>query len=177
MPAPVLPVIMTAPPMISVTPTTLPVPVSIAASTVTYAQILQSLGTFVYGGEFIYMYSPSYTQVGQPMAYNHFDANGNAITSYLPFVIDPFQSQSAVYYETNPTEVVLDGFSALSFTLQANNSLYFKTFTLVTADPYFLNETNLDEFQKLEEAQGIKFFDDYCNYLIDSEDGTTQGTN
>lgn len=137
----------------------------------TYNQILQSLGVNVYGAEFIYVYGDTYTQISQPMTYNHFDSNGNSITSILPFSVDPYQSQTAKYYETNPDEVVLDGFSSLAFNLSPNSTLYFKMFALVNSNSLYLDETNLNAFQEYE-LREVKFFDDFCNYLIDKEDAT-----
>lgn len=145
---------------------------NITSNTVTYAQILSSLGTFVYGGEFIYMATNTYTQISQPFKYLHFDANGNQIVTYLPFAIDPYQSQPSIYFETNPDEIVLDGFSSLTFNLEPNNVVYFKTFVLVTSMTGFLDDIEQTNFQNLEQAEGVKFFDDFCNYLIDEEDGT-----
>lgn len=145
---------------------------SVTSNTVTYSQILSSLGTFVYGGEFIYMSTTSYTQISQPFKYLHFDSNGNQITTYLPFAVDPYQSQPSIYFETNPDEIVLDGFSSLTFNLLPSTTIFFKTFVLVNSMTGFLDDNNPSNFQVLEQAEGVKFFDDFCNYLIDEEDGT-----
>ena len=168
---PISPTISTSTPMITVTPfTTTGVTATITTPVVSYNQILASLGTFVYGGEFIYLYSNSLQQIGKPFGYSHFDANGNKINTYLPFTIDPYQFQNAKYYETNPDEVVLDGFSSLSFLFGAGNTLFFKIFTLVEANTLYANNLHPDEFQDLQERMGNDFFQDYCNYLIDVED-------
>jgi len=138
-------------PIVTVSPNITSSPTSVFSSNVTYDQILQSLGSFVYGSEFIYLATTTYTQIGQPMKYLHFDANGNQAQTYLPFAVDPYQSQPAIYYETNSDEIILDGFSSLTFNLEPNITVYFKT---------------------LEKTEGVKFFEDYCNYLIDEEDAT-----
>ena len=165
------PVITTTTPVVTVTPTlTTGLSASVTSTVVSYNQILQSLGTYVYGGEFIYIFSTDIQQIQQNFKYNHFDSNGNAVATYLPFVVDPMQTQSSLYYETNPDEIVLDGFSALAFILNAGNTLYFKIFTLVEANTLYLNELNPDEFQKANESMGLDFFNDFCNYLIDEED-------
>lgn len=143
-----------------------------ASGNVTYSQILASLGTMVYGAEFIYLSSDSYTQVAQTFQYLHFDSNGNQIVTYLPFVIDPYQNQPAIYYETNEDEIVLDGFSSLTFSLEPNKIVYFKAFTLVESNSLQLNDLHNDAFQDVEEAEGVQFFKDFCNYLIDEEDAT-----
>lgn len=163
-----------SPPIVSVVTPTITTSsfASVVSNTVTYNQILASLGTFVYGSEFIYMATNTYTQISQPFQYLHFDANGNQITTYLPFAIDPYQSQPSIYFETNPDEVTLDGFSSLTFTLEPNNVIYFKTFVLVTSDSGFLDDLHPSNFQQVEKAEGVKFFDDFCNYLIDEEDAT-----
>lgn len=145
---------------------------NISSPTISYNQILQSLGTFVYGAEFIYIYTSSYVQLGQDFKYLHFDANGNQIVTYLTIGIDPYQDQSATYYETNPEEIVLDGFSSLTFNLLPNQTVFFKTFVTVDSISGYLNEFNPDNFQQVEKAEGVKFFDDFCNYLIDEEDAT-----
>lgn len=165
------PVITTTSPIVTVSPVlTTGATASISSPVVSYNQILQSLGTYVYGGEFIYLYSTNIQQVAVPFGYSHFDANGNKVVTYLPFKIDPFQQQGANYFETNPDEVVLDGFSSLAFVLKSGNTLYFKIFTLVEANTLYLNNLHPDEFEKMAESIGADFFNDYCNYLIDSED-------
>lgn len=145
---------------------------NVTSNTVTYNQILESLGTYVYGSEFIYIYTNSYTQLGQDFQYLHFDANGNQIVTYLTIGVDPYQNQSAIYYETNPEEVILDGFSSLTFNLLPNSVVYFKTFVTVDSMGGYLNEIHDDNFQNVEKAEGVKFFNDFCNYLIDEEDAT-----
>lgn len=159
-------------PIVTISPAITPSPTSVFSTNVTYEQILQSLGTMVYGTEFIYLATTTYTQIGQPMKYLHFDANGNQIQTYLPFAVDPYQSQPSIFYETNSDEIVLDGFSSLTFNLEPNITVYFKTFTLVQSESLMLNSLHEDNFQDVEKAEGVKFFDDYCNYLIDEEDAT-----
>jgi hypothetical protein len=162
-----------SPPIVSITPN-----VSVGSYTtvdtgsgVSYAQILQSLGTMVYGAEFIYVYSSSYTQIAQAYQYLHFDANGNQAQTYLPFAVDPYQNQPALYYETNSDEIVFDGFSSLTFNLMPNATIYFKAYFDVVSNSLLLNKLHKDSFQEIEATEGVKFFDDYCNYLIDEPNG------
>lgn len=150
---------------------------SVSSPQVTYSQILASLGTMVYGGEFIYLASDTFQQVGQIFSYVHFNSNGDRIETSLPFTIDPYQDQATIYYETNPKEIILDGFSSLSFTLNANSTLYFKIYTVVSSMSMRLNELHYDNFQDLERIQGFGFYNEFCNYLIDEEDVNTEGVN
>ena len=166
-------------PIVSITPSTSVGSFSniTPAGGVSYSQILASLGTMVYGSEFIYLASDTFQQVGQIFAYAHFNANGDRIETSLPFTIDPYQDQPSIYYETNPKEIILDGFSSLSFTLNANSILYFKIYTNVSSMSMRLNELHYDNFQDLENIQGFGFYNEFCNYLIDEQDVNTQGVN
>lgn len=140
---------------------------------VSYSQFLKSLGTYNYGAEFFYLSATNYPQIGQPFYYNHFDANGNSVTTFLPFAVDPYQSQPSLYYEVEPDQIILTGLSSMQFILFAGNTVYFKFFATIA---YLGNE--LDDlgyfrgdnaFEEFEAEQGIKFFQDYCNYIIDKE--------
>jgi hypothetical protein len=154
--AAITPVITTSSPMISIT-----------SDNVTYEQILQSLGTNVYGVMFIYLSAESFSQISVPFNYFHFDANGNQMQTYLPFNVDPYQKLPSKYYNTDKEEIILDGFSSLTFPLEPSSVLYFKTFVEVDSNSMMLDAISPNAFTQMEETQGIKFFDDFCNYIID----------
>jgi hypothetical protein len=139
-------------------------------SGVTYNQILASLGSMVYGAELIYIYGASNQQIAQPFYYIHTNVDGIADQKYLPFSIDPNQSQTAIYYETNKMEIVFDGLSSLTFDLLANSTVYLKFYSEVkaTRDLLDLHYNNL--FVQVENMEGVKFFHDFKDYLIDKED-------
>jgi len=139
-------------------------------SGVTYDQILASLGSMVYGAELIYIYGSSNQQIAQPFNYTHTSVNGNADQKYLPFSIDPNQSQTALYYETNKMEVVFDGLSSLTFDLLPNSTVYLKFYTEVKANRDLLDLHYSNLFVQVEDMEGVKFFHDFKDYLIDKED-------
>jgi hypothetical protein len=148
-------------------------PLQVTGTGVTYAQFLQSLGKYNYGAEFFYMSATSYQQIGQPVYYNYFDANGNSVTTFLPFAVDPYQSQPSIFYETESDQIILTGLSSLQFEVFSGNTIYFKFYATIT---YLGNElddrglpTGDNTFEEIEKIEGIKFFDDYCNYLIDND--------
>lgn len=152
-------------PMVSAVPPTS----SISTPTITYNQLMNSLGTYNYGSEFFYLSANSYKQIGQPFFYTHFDAAGNQMSTYLPFAIDPYQDQSSIYYETRPDEIIFDGFASLTFVLYAQELVYFKMFAIVEYVGGDLEQFGENNFETLEKAEGVKIFEDYCNYLIDQE--------
>jgi hypothetical protein len=150
-------------PVISVTSSS----ISVTGVGITYQQFLASLGTFNYGTEFIYMSASNYQQITQAIQYFHFDSNGNQVQAYLPFVTDPYQFQPSIYYETEKDEIIFDGFSSLTFSLIAKSIVYIKFYVEIIYMAGALDGKNGSPFQKLEETEGVKFFDDYCNYIID----------
>ena len=152
-------------PMVSVVPPSS----SVSTPTITYSQLMQSLGTYVYGSEFFYLSSTTFKQINQPFFYTHFDAAGNQVSSYLAFAVDPYQQLPAIYYETRPNEIIFDGFSSLTFDLYAQELVFFKMFALIEYMGGDLEEFGDNNFEELENAEGVKIFDDYCNYLIDQE--------
>ena len=150
-------------PVISVVPSS----VLVTGQGITYQQFLNSLGTYDYGTEFVYMSATTYQQITQAINYLHFDSNGNQVQAYLPFTTDPYQFQPAIYYQTEIDEIVFDGFSSFTFNLLAGELVYLKYFVEVRYMAGALDAANGSPFQQLEEMEGIKFFDDYCNYIID----------
>jgi hypothetical protein len=145
-------------------------PYSIVGTGITYAQFLQSLGSYSYGAEYFYLSTTSYQQIGQPFFYNHFDANGNSISTFLPFSVDPYQAQPSIFYETEPDQIILTGLSSLQFNLFSQNTIFFKFFAQVTYMGNELDDKNSNSgdnlFEEIEKNEGISFFDDYCNYII-----------
>lgn len=148
-------------------------PVQVTSSGITYSQFLKSLGTYNYGAEYFYLFASTYPEIGQPVFYNHFDANGNSVSTFLPFAVDPYQSQPALFYETEPDQIILTGLSSLSFNVYANKTVIFKFFATITYIGNELDDRNLpngdNTFEEIERVEGVSFFDDYCNYLIDNE--------
>lgn len=140
---------------------------SISSPNISYDQLINSLGTYNYGSDFLYLASTTLKQINQPFFYTHFDAAGNQISTYLAFAVDPYQNLPSIYYETNPDEIIFDGFSSLTFDLYAREVVYFKMFALIEYMAGDLEQFGDNAFEELEKAEGIKIFDDYCNYLID----------
>ena len=140
---------------------------------ITYEQFLQSLGKYNYGVNFFYLSASTYQEIGQPVLYNHFDANGNSISTILPFFVDPYQSQPSLYYEVESSQIILTNLSSIQFDVFANKTVFFKFFATISYlgnqfdDMGFIGGDNA--FEEFEQRQGISFFADYCDYLIDNK--------
>lgn len=161
---PVSPTIINAPAGLSVT-----CPFVIGG--VTYQQILQSLGTYVYGANFIYLAATNYSEINQAVFYNHFNAFGESVSESLPFQTDPYQSQPSIYYQGDEETLVFDGFSSMTFLVQPNSTIFLKFYMTISyvGSPLEMSEKNA--FKMFEESEGLNFFDEYCDYLIDDETG------
>ena len=147
-------------------------PIQTSPAGITYSQFLQSLGKYNYGVEYFYIFASTIQEIGQPVYYNHFDANGNSVTTYLPFAVDPYQARPALFYETESDQIILTGLSSLQFIVYANKTIYLKFFATITYLGNELDDKNSfsgdNLFEELEKVEGVDFFDDYCNYLIDN---------
>jgi hypothetical protein len=142
---------------------------SISTPNISYNQLINSLGTYNYGSQFLYLSATTFKQIGQPFGYTHLDANGMQMSTFLPFAIDPYQELPAIYYETRPDEIIFDGMSSLTFVLYAQELVYFKMFALIEYMAGDLEKFGDNAFQEFEKVEGINIFEDYCNYLIDEE--------
>lgn len=156
-------------PAITSTTAALSITCPFAIGGTTYQQILQSMGSYVYGSNFIYIAASTYSEITQAVFYNHFNAAGNQVQTYLPFSVDPYQLQPTLYYQTDEEDIVFDGFSSMTINISQNSIVYLKFYMTISYMASALDAYSDDAFRKLEKIQGIDFFDGYCNYLIDSE--------
>lgn len=146
-------------------------PLQVLGNGVSYEQFLQSLGKYNYGAEFFYVSATSYKQIQQVINYVNKDANGNEVATGLPFTVDPYQSQPSIFYETDPEQIVFGGLTSLTFDILPQENVYFKFFATIAYLGNELDDKNSpngdNAFEQLEKEEGISFFSDYCNYIID----------
>jgi len=149
------------------------IPIDVTTGTqLTYEQITTSISTNNYSTNFFYAQSVSCNQVGQVFTYNDTDIAGNGTVNALPFTIDPYQKQCAVYYYPPENLVTFNGTSSLNFTMLADTTLNLKVFSSSTSPSQILDEISGykdNAFTEIEAAMGSDVFTDYCNYLIDNE--------
>jgi hypothetical protein len=138
----------------------------------TYEQIVESISTNNYGSNFFYAQSGNCAQVSQVNTYIDNDIAGNGTVIALPFTLDPYQAQCAVYYYPPENLVTFNGTSSLNFTILAETTLNLKVFSSSTSPSQILDEITGykdNTFTEVEQALGSDVFTDYCNYLIDTE--------
>lgn len=138
----------------------------------TYEAIVQSISTNNYSANFIYVQSLNCNQVGQVFTYYENDIAGNAVVSAMPFTLDPYQSQCAIYFYPPEDSVVFSGESALTFSVLPQTTMNLKMFASTKSDSLILDdsgELKTSTFVEVAENLGSDVFSDYCNYLIDNE--------
>ena len=130
---------------------------------VTYNQIKQSFGSYVYNIESLYIYTPNINQIIGVIQYQRFDATGQQEFFNIPTVLDPYQLETAlnVNLTTSDTMFILNGNSSFSTTILPNTYIQLKITTKRITNSF---GKNLDAFKEMERIFGKpNFFDNYGN--------------
>ena len=86
---------------------------------VSYGEINNSIGTYVYGMISLYMNASSFDQFNNNIQVVTVDSNGNAKQTSLILPIDPFQSAPSYLLDLKDKGVVVDGNTFFQITLNA----------------------------------------------------------
>jgi hypothetical protein len=141
-----------------------PPAVSATASNVTYGEIRQSLGDYVYCVKKLYLFSNNLRQLAGLVKYQHYNVNGNIVVESLTPTIDPYQTQASLFYDTADKSVILDGQSSLNTNLLPNTFIKIEFFTTRVAKRDYLDAIlpSANNFKQLETAMGqFSFFEDW----------------
>jgi len=140
--------------------------ITVSLTNVSYEQVKNSLGDFVYFVDTVYIAATNYAQVTGVATFTHYDANGNQRYVSLTPTVDPYQSQPAIYYDLKNYKVIFDGNSEVSFYMLPNTLLQLTFYSERISkedwlDLYHIN--NFLEWEKIQEEP--KFFDGYCDTI------------
>jgi hypothetical protein len=142
-----------------------PASVTITGANTTYTEFKNSLGTFFYLIETIYLYSLTGQQINQVMLYTKYDGNGNRIYLNMTPTLDPWQDSNAYYLDTKGEKIILDGLSRLSFMMLASASLMFKIYAKRISNTEQLDSLSQSNFQVVESAMGkVDLFKGFIGY-------------
>jgi len=128
---------------------------------VTYNQIRNSLGSYVYNVEGLYLYSTNINQINGVIQYQRFYSTGNQNYTSIVTVIDPYQLESALNVDLTNSETmfILNGNSSLSATILANTYIQVKLITKRITNSF---GKNLIAFKEMEEIfRKPNFFKSY----------------
>lgn len=111
---------------------------------VTYSQIQNSLGQYVYFLRGFYLQAESIAQLIGVIKFLIFDADGNQTISNIAATVDPYQDQKSIIYDLAnfETDIILNGNSSLEFTILPNETLQFTIYTRRITNSFSRNLTN-----------------------------------
>lgn len=107
-----------------------------------YYMIQNSMGSFVYGVEQMYLKANSNSQILESYKFRKYNVNGNIESFYEVPTINPYQYQSSLFLDMKKDNVVLDGRTSLGLTILPNETLFLILYTNQLANRDFLPETN-----------------------------------
>lgn len=133
-------------------------PASIQVSTigdVTYKEIQQSIGTYFYKINNIYIYASNLDQLLQPIGLKKYTKTGSKEIKILQPMIDPYQQTSSLNQTMFGLDYIFDSNNGFYPTISANTFVNFQfSTTEVSHQDYLKGEDNF---------QNIEFLQDYLN--------------
>lgn len=112
-----------------------------------YFMIQNSMGSFQYGVNEIYIQSDTTQQLLQGLSFRSYDVNGDIAIFLNVTTVSPYQYQNSLFLKPVRNDVVLDGRTSISFNLLPSENVNFVFYVTEQANGMFLKEQ--------------KFFDSY----------------
>lgn len=130
---------------------------------VTYSQVRNSLGQYIYLVEAFYMYCTNLSQLIGLVNYNRYDSDGNKFVTNIATTVDPYQDNTSIVVDLSDygSDVVLNGNSSLSATILPNADVKITMYTKRITTSF---GRNLQEFLYGEIiSNNPNFFNNYGN--------------
>ena len=89
-----------------------------------YNTLINSMGSWVYKINTIYLKANQLTQFTNPMLFNEYDVNGTRQSFFQILPVDPYQFQTALNFDLVKNDVVLNGRTTLSMTVNPNEIIF-----------------------------------------------------
>lgn len=112
-----------------------------------YFVIQNSMGSYQYGVDDIYMQSNTTEQLLQGLSFRSYDVNGDINNFLNATTVNPYQYQNSLFIKPIRNDIVLDGRTSVSFTLLPTENVNFTFLVTQYSNGMFLKEP--------------KFLDDY----------------
>jgi hypothetical protein len=112
-----------------------------------YFVIQNSMGSYLYGIDNIYLQANSTQQLLQGLGFRSYDVNGD-INKFLNTVtVDPYQYQNSVFLKPLRSDIVLDGRTSINFNLLPSEIVNFIFYVTERFNGMFLPESKfLDNY-------------------------------
>jgi hypothetical protein len=112
-----------------------------------YESILNSMGSFVYGVDAIYMKANSNSQILNGFKVEQYDVNGYIKSFEQKPTVDPYQYQKSIFFKMSKDDVVLNGQTTFDINVLPNESIYMSIYVnqlalrdYVSATSFFDND-------------------------------------
>lgn len=127
---------------------------------VTYNQVKQSMGSYVYLVKGFYVYSTSYSQLIGVINYQRYNSDGNQNLTNIATTVDPYQGATAIKVDLKDfaTPIVFNGNSSIATTILANTYVQIQFYTARITNSF---GENLNNFLEMEKITGKHNFFDY----------------
>ena len=126
-----------------------------------YEQIVNSMGSFVYGVDSMYIQSNSTEQILKPIVFSQYDVNGTREGYSQITTVDPYQFQSSITFDLARQNVVLNGRTTLNTELLPNEFIRMNLYTSDVSNRALLG--GKDIFQEDD------FYHDYTDVIDDDK--------
>jgi len=137
---------------------------------VTYDQVKNSLGQYVYLLQGFYVQSTTLNQLIGAIKYVRYDADGNQLVTNITTTVDPYQDQNAIIVDLAnfETDVIFNGNSSVQFTVLPFEQMQLKLYMRRITSSFGRNLKNFLVQEKI--ANKPHFFDNYGNLFRIAQD-------
>lgn len=121
-----------------------------------YESILNSMGSFVYGVNEVYMKANSNSQILKGFKVEQYDVNGYIRSFEQKPTIDPYQYQKSVFFKMTKENVVLNGQTTFDLSMLPNEVVFMSI---------YVNELTLRDYLSGNSAFDNDFFKNFTNVI------------
>jgi hypothetical protein len=121
-----------------------------------YESILNSMGSFVYGVEGVYVKTNSNEQILKGFQVEQYDVSGYVKSFSQKPTVDPYQYQKSVFFKMTKENVVLNGQTTFDIDVLPNEVIFMNV---------YVNEIGLRNYLQGDSAFDIDFFKDFNDVL------------
>lgn len=128
-----------------------PIVSAVTGGAVSYEEINQSIGTFIYQLESLYVYTPSnISQLLRPIYLRKYNKAGDRSERYLFMTIDPFQLVAALQVDFQELDYRFDSNNNFYIDIEPNTTLVMKITIKEMSPNNFFPEPEEDNFEDIE---------------------------
>jgi hypothetical protein len=121
-----------------------------------YESILNSMGSYVYAIQNLYLKANSNEQILEGFTVEQYDVNGYIKSFNQKPAIDPYQYQNSLFFNLIKENIVLNGQTTFDMNILPNEVVYLNIYTL---------ELSLKDYLDDNSSLDIDFFKDFDNVL------------